>query len=55
MLARKNDKLAHFSHVVTREHGDVDHAGTHDTHGTRFSKHILDHQMIYNHSQNIRD
>ena len=37
-LARKNEKLARFWHVGIWARGNVDHAGTYDTHGTRFSK-----------------
>ena len=37
-LARKNEKFARFWHIGTVASGHLDHAGTHGTHGTRFSK-----------------
>ena len=36
----KNEKLARVWHLGTLAHGHVDHAGTHGTYGTRFSKFI---------------
>ena len=44
---KKNEKLARFWHVGTWEREHVDHAGTCDTHSTRFNK--LGWEVLHQH------